>query len=746
MGKVLIIAEKPSVARDIAKAVLTNPQYKEGYIQSEKAIVTWAVGHLAELKMPHEIHPGWKKWHLNQLPILPEQLDLKVCERTQDQFKTVQNLIQNSEVDRLINACDAGREGERIFRNIIQLVGGSKPIQRLWISSMTAEAIRTGFRNLLPSQDFDSLSDSARCRDEADWLTGLNLSRVFTLIQNCGEVFSVGRVQTPTLAMIVQRDREIENFKPEPYWQVKATFGDCYSGYRIIPETEETHIKKEEDAIQILEKILNKPGIIRKIENTKKSLTPYPLHDLTELQREANRIFNYSAAKTLEIAQKLYETRKVITYPRTDSRYLTQDIVKTIPAILQKLSGISSYTKLVQQIPQNTPPKRYISNVKVKDHHAIIPTTGNLQVTLSPEEKNIFDLIVRRFLSVFYPPHLYSITKIWTHCEGEQFLTQGKVVSDIGWKICYPQTTHSEDEETPLPTLKEGESRLVTEATKLDKKTQPPKRYTEGTLLTAMETAGRSIEDEALREAMRDRGLGTPATRAMVLENLKKKNYIEIAKKSIYSTSKAKALIKILPHQIISPELTGEWESRLHAIEDNKESASQFMEDIKKLVRDLVEIGKKTQKETFEPSSPKPEPLPKTEQNKSVELSNPEEPDEESEKQVGKKTRKKKEGESSFPKEKEIGICPKCGEGNIREYPKSYSCNRYEQGCRFTIWKQYARRPIKTTEVRALLKRKETKLLKNFKSKTGSPFSAYLFFDANLEVKLGFENSKVSVS
>lgn len=758
MGKVLIIAEKPSVARDIAKAVLTNPQNREGYIESDKAIVTWAIGHLAELKMPHEINPQWKKWHLADLPILPKKLELKLCERTASQFHIVERLLKNPQVDRLINACDAGREGERIFRNIINLVQTNKPIQRLWISSMTTDAIRAGFRQLLPSQDFDALSESARCRDEADWLTGLNLSRVFTLIQNCGEVFSVGRVQTPTLAMIVQRELEIENFKPEPYWQVKATFGDVYSGYRILPNTEDTHIKKEEEAFQIIEKIQGKPGKVQKIETTKKSLPSNLLHDLTELQREANRVHHYSAAKTLEIAQKLYETKKVITYPRTDSRYLTNEILKTVPTILQRLTQLPDYVSLVQNAPQQTPPKRFISNAKVKDHHAIIPTTGNLQVNLTHEERNIFDLIVRRFLAAFYPAHLYSITKVWTICEQEQFLTHGKIISDQGWKICYPQQTYTAEEETPLPDLKEGSIRPVTEALKLDKKTQPPKRYTEGTLLSAMETAGKTIEDEALREAMRDRGLGTPATRAVILENLKKKNYIELTKKSISATPKAKALIKILPHAIISPELTGEWEARLRAVEDSQEDPKKFMEDIHKMVQELVQVGKRTKPETFESTSrtsPEAENTPSA-KNKyaqqtttnSDNFSDTSDTSEVSEEKKAKRSRKKKEtgeGDEKNNTRREVGICPKCNTGKVIEYPKGYSCERYREGCKFTIWKEYASRTTKITEARTLLKNKETKMLKNFKSRAGKEFSAYLYLDPNFEVKLGFESNKVSI-
>lgn len=573
------------------------------------------------------------------------------------------------------------------------------------------------------------------------------------------EVFSVGRVQTPTLAMIVARDHEIDHFKPEPYWQVKATFGNDYSGLWVFPETEENQIKKEEEAFALLEKVKGKRGVIARIETTEKSLTPYLLHDLTELQREANRRFHYSASHTLEIAQKLYEKHKVITYPRTDSRYLTQDLLKTIPTIFQRLTVLPEYQTLVQGKAYDLPPHRYVNNAKVKDHHAILPTTGSLNASLTLEEHNIFDLIVRRFLSLFYPPHLYLITKVRTHCEKEQFLTQGKIITQEGWKQCYHSEEEIQDQETPLPPLKEGESRLVTHVEKLDKKTQAPKRYTEGTLLSAMETAGKHIDDEALRSAMRERGLGTPATRAGILENLKKKQYIQLVKKNIQATEKGKTLIQLIPPEIISPQLTGEWEYRLRNIEDGKEEADRFLKDIYHFVATQVTVGKSTPKIPFHSENSQKQTLsPESESSDSLETSGKSKGKKRASSKTKKSTDSKNSKNSKNTEEdafeestenaekgkterKELGTCPKCHNGTVLDFPKSFSCNRYQEGCNFTIWKQYARRTTKFTEAKTLIKHKETKLLQNFKSREGKAFPAYLYLDPHCEVKIRYEST-----
>ncbi len=600
MGKILVVAEKPSVGRDIAR-VLGCKQKGEGCLIGDQYIVSWAVGHLVALCDPEDYDPVLKKWRFDTLPIMPQQMRLKQIYATRDQLKVLQRLMNSREVESLVCATDSGREGELIFRYIYQLCGCRKPFSRLWVSSMTDAAIKAGFAKLTPGSEYDRLFYSARCRSEADWLVGINASRAYTLKYNT--LLSIGRVQTPTLAIIVQRAQEIAAFVPEEYFELKADFG-AYWGLWQARDGKTTRISSQTAAKELEARVKDQPARVISVQREEKSQPPPLLYDLTELQRDCNKRFGYSAQKTLNIAQSLYETRKLITYPRTDSRYLSDDLLPLLPERIRNLARLDEFAGACQPLlppHQIKPGKRVIDNSKITDHHAIIPTDGALRLTgLTADEHNVFRLVALRFLAVFYPPYVYASTKVLTEAAGEHFLSRGQEVLRPGWTELYRgvpdeepadargKKAKKEKEEQQLPNLAEGDTGQVQGTEVRRKKTQPPKPYTEASLLSAMENAGRFVEDEALKEQLKESGLGTPATRAAIIERLLQVGYVQRKGKALLPTEKGEKLIEVVPPEMKSPETTGKWERGLSAIAAGRMSTDVFMGSIRRYVQFLV--------------------------------------------------------------------------------------------------------------------------------------------------------------
>ena len=557
MSKTLIVAEKPSVARDIAR-VLGVKGRGEGCIVGEEYVVTWAIGHLVSLSEPGETDPRWVKWNMADLPMLPERIPLKVLPGTKQQFGVVKGLMLSREVEGIICATDSAREGELIFRYIYQMAGCKKPVMRLWISSMTDAAIRQGFAELKPASFYDSLYESARCRSEADWLVGMNASRAFSLAYDAH--LSVGRVQTPTLNLIVKRDLEIANFVPADYWEIHANFGD-YEGLWVNPETKDTRCPDEARAKAVREAVAGKDAVVEESKVERKKIAPPQLFDLTSLQREANRKLGFSADKTLKVAQSLYETHKLVTYPRTDSRYLPDDMKPKIAQTLKKLPA--AYQPFVQSpdLHWGMNSKRFYDNSKISDHHAIVPTDKTADSSkLTRDEALLFDMIARRLIAVHYPYYEYDAARVMTRVGEHRFKSTGAMPVVEGWRALY-RGDKTDDKEPPLPTLKEGEARRVQRATVKKCQTKPPAPHTDASLLNLMENAGRDIEDETLREQMKSSGLGTPATRAATIERLIDVGYAARRGKTIVSTEKGRQLIAVVPEQIASAVTTGKWET-----------------------------------------------------------------------------------------------------------------------------------------------------------------------------------------
>ena len=597
MAKKLIIAEKPSVARDIAR-VLGVKGKGEGYMFSDDYLITWAIGHLVALAEPGETNPVWAKWSMAQLPMLPESIPLKVLPATRSQFATIKGLMSDASVVSLICATDAAREGELIFRYIYRMAGCRKPVERLWISSMTDAAIRQGFESLKPSYYYDALYDSARCRSEADWLVGMNASRAFSLRYNAH--LSIGRVQTPTLNLIVRRDLEIENFVPQDYWEIRADFGD-YQGLWVDPATRQTRCGSDAQAKSVRKAVEGKAGAVTESARERKRVPPPQLYDLTSLQREANRKLGFSADKTLKLAQALYETHKLVTYPRTDSRYLPDDMKPKIAATLQRLP--EPYAAFVSA-PEMNPgmhSRRFYDDAKVSDHHAIVPTEKATGLDrLSPDERRLYDMIVRRLIAIHYPNYEYESARVVTRVEGHDFKSTGAMPLAEGWRALYrdDKPDKGEDREPPLPRLEVGDARTVQKVSVKACKTKPPAPHTDASLLNLMENAGRDIEDEALREQMKSSGLGTPATRAATIERLIQMGYAHRRGKTIVSTEKGRQLIRVVPEQIASAVTTGKWEKFLSDMagqQDNDQRAQKrdrFMNGIRRFSVFLVDAAR----------------------------------------------------------------------------------------------------------------------------------------------------------
>ena len=611
MSKKLIVAEKPSVARDIAR-VLGAKTRGEGYIYNENYVVTWAIGHLVSLCEPGETDERWQKWSMAQLPMLPERIPLKVLPKTKAQFSIIKKLMNSREIDGLICATDSAREGELIFRYIYQMAGCKKSVERLWISSMTDAAIRQGFEALKPASEYDALYESARCRSEADWLVGMNASRAFSLAYNAH--LSVGRVQTPTLNLIVKRDLEIEAFVPQDYWEIRANFGD-YEGLWINPETKDARCLDRDRADAVRKSVAGRPAQVEESTLERKRVAPPQLYDLTALQREANKKLGFSADKTLKVAQALYETHKLITYPRTDSRYLPDDMKPRIAVALKKLPEPYAAFVAAPEMNLNMHSRRFYDNAKISDHHAIVPTekAGNM-AHLPPDEMKLYDMVVRRLIAVHYPNYEYEAAKVITRVEEHRFRSTGAMPVVEGWRALYREDK-GETKEPPLPRLAVGEARRVERASVKSCKTKPPAPHTDASILNLMENAGRDIEDESLREQMKDSGLGTPATRAAVIERLIQVGYARRKGKTLVSTEKGRQLIAVVPEQIASAVTTGKWEKALSAMASNRDAqartakSDRFMQGIRRFSCFLVEAAVNAPKDVrFEREAPKKKP------------------------------------------------------------------------------------------------------------------------------------------
>src|SRR5829696_314316 len=695
----LIVAEKPSVGRDIARA-LGNHRKGKGSLAGDGWTVTWALGHLAELAPPDAYGEEYKKWRLESLPILPERFKVRVSSKTREQFSVVKRLMGDSSVSEVVNACDAGREGELIFAYLYGLSGCRKPVLRLWISSLTHEAILAGFDDLRDGITMKPLEDAARSRGEADWIVGMNATRAYSVrFGRPGNVLSVGRVQTPTLRLIVDREKEIEDFKPEKFWTVHARFareGVTYDG--VWFKKKQNRLKEKEAAEEIAAKVQGGTGVVKKAEKKTASEKPPLLFDLTELQRNANARFGFTAERTLRVAQALYEEKKLITYPRTSSRYLSKDMVGGLKKRVEAagaLPELAPFAEKLLGLSRLLISKRIVDDAKVTDHHAIVPTGKKPSGELPPDEAKVYDLVARRFLAVFFPAARFENTTVVTEVRNETFLSKGRVVLEAGWRALYPDGVGGKKEKEPpvLPPIQVGQEWRVAKVGVKEGETKPPPRYSESALLGAMETAGKFVEDEELRQAMKESGLGTPATRAAIIERLIKVGYVEREKKALVPTSKGRALISLLRESpLSSPELTGQWERRLAEMERGVQRRPDFMSDIKGFTVSLVE-GVRTM-----------------------------------------------EGERLASRSREpLGVCPKCG-SPVVETKKAYSCSAWKSsGCDFAIWKQVSGKRLSEAQAKQLLVKGRTGQLKGFRSKAGKPFSAALKLDGDHRVRLEFD-------
>ena len=592
MSKTLVLAEKPSVARDIAR-VLGCKQKGDGCIIGPNYIITWALGHLVTLADPDAYDDKYKAWRLEDLPMLPDKMKLVIIKQTAKQYRAVSALMKRDDVDKLVIATDAGREGELVARWIMMKAHCKKPAYRLWISSQTDKAIKEGFQNLKPAKEYDNLYHSAQARAEADWLVGLNTTRALTCKYNAQ--LSAGRVQTPTLALIVKREEEILAFQPKDYYSLQAVFKGFNGTFR--DKKNNTRFSDKSFVEKIAEETKNKKGTVAKVEKTAKKTPPPAAYDLTELQRDANKKYGYSAKQTLALMQSLYEYHKVLTYPRTDSRYITDDIVATIPERLRAMA-VGPYQSSAMKLARNPVQTKYIvNNSKVTDHHAIIPTEQSPNLSkLSFEERNIYDLVVRRFMAVLSAPMEYDEVKLQIDVGDNSFYAKGKTVKSAGWKEFYGMTDDEEDEDTEnrsqdLPEIRQGAQLEVLGTKIISGKTRPPARYTEATLLSAMENPVGQIEDKNLKKVIATTsGLGTPATRADIIEKLFDNFSIERVGKEIHPTAKGKQLIKIVPEDLKSAELTARWEQQLQNISRGTANMKQFIGEMRDYSTSLVSM------------------------------------------------------------------------------------------------------------------------------------------------------------
>ncbi|TPE44465.1 type IA DNA topoisomerase [Pontibacter mangrovi] len=709
------IAEKPSVAREIAMVIGAKTK-KDGYFEGNGYQVTWTFGHFCTLREPDDYRPEWKRWSLYDLPMLPEKYGIKLMKDSgvQKQFGIIKKLLDNAE--EVINCGDAGQEGEVIQRWVLTEAKYRRPFKRLWISSLTEDAIRQGFAQLKEGSEFDSLYQAGKSRAIGDWLLGLNATRLFTLKYANGsrQTLSIGRVQTPTLAMLVNRHHEIANFVPQPFWELKTVYRDTTFS------STNGRFQKEEEAQKIMEAIKQDELTITDVETKKGTESPPKLFDLTSLQIECNNKLSLSADETLKTVQSLYE-KKVVSYPRVDTTFLPDDIYPKIPSIL---GGLTNYkqevTLLLQSKIRKT--KKVFNNNKVTDHHAIIPT-GASAGNLYGREADVYDIITRRFIAAFYPDCIVSNTTVMAESAGYTFRVRGKQILEPGWRVLYgaddvkssdaPAGKDGKEEEEAagvLPNFEKGEH--GPHEPMLEKKmTNPPKEYTEATLLRAMETAGKQMDDEELKEALKENGIGRPSTRAAIIETLFKRQYIRKEKKKIVPTQMGIDLIGVIKNETLkSAEMTGQWERKLRQIEGGEFQAEAFLKELQEFVTNLVqEVKYDRATVTLEPQQ---EEKPAAKGKK---------------KPASIKSAEKKEATPT----KGLGSCPACKEGHILKGSKAYGCIRFKEGCRFLIPIEQHGKELTEKQVTALLSKGKTPTIKGFKNEQGDSFDAILKLDNN---------------
>lgn len=753
--KRVIIAEKASVARSLADA-LGGYRRGNGHFEKGDSYITWAVGHLVELLMPHEYDQALKRWSLDTLPFVPSVLRLKVIADRKDRFSSVKRLLANAKL--VVNACDAGREGELIFRRITQLAGYNGPVRRLWISSYTNEAIQQGFRNLRAGEDFDGLHDCARVRSEGDWIVGLNGTRALTVRHGGGVLLTMGRVQTPVLAGIVRREIEIRNFKPEPYWLVEAKFklpnNQSYEGTWFRPKElaleealadpkAETPKKKKgkkknekdkqasraswissrEEAEAIQKRVQGKNGLIQKALTKSRREAPPQLFDLTSLQRMAHARYRMSAKQTLSVAQSLYEKRKLITYPRTDSRYISKDLVPSLKSRLGALVSTSYGQHARSLLDQNLrPSSRVVNDKKVTDHHALMPTNINPEKhDLSQQEWNIYDLIGRQLVAALFPHAVWLDTRIETQVGDDPadfFLTKGRILDTPGWRAVIPPRA----QDKVLPAIKKSEAVKVAKTKLREEQTKAPPRYTEGTLLRFMETAGRIIDDEEAREAMKEQGLGTPATRAEIIEKLKRQKYIELSGKALAPTQLGELLIHLIPvDDMKSPEMTGQWEKRIHEIQHQKYPAEKLRQEIVELTDALITAIKKASPQISEVGKVAPEDKRRGKKKYGKKNNYRNQRSSGNSRSAGYSSNdrsteaapaKKKASAKKAKLEKgdTLGSCPRCRRGQVILGQKDFGCDRWRDGCRFILRRGVVEgRKLSDAQAKALFKTGHTR-------------------------------------
>ena len=721
MAKTLVVAEKPSVARDLASTLpgsfkqskdKTYLETQDGSSNGGGYIVTWAVGHLVGLAPPDEYDPKLKKWRFADLPILPDVFKLTPNdERSAKQLRAIHRLMADDDVETIVNACDAGREGELIFAYLYDLAPVHKPVQRLWLSSMTKSAISEAFEHLRPGEEMKSLEEAARSRSEADWLVGMNATRAASVRLRAAfdGAVSLGRVQTPTLALVARREEEIRNFVPEPYWLVEARFEASgerrytgrYLGGKRLPS--------EDEAKAIVEAVTGQAGEITKLEKKEEREQPQLLYDLTSLQRHANSLYGFSARRTLGAAQRLYEEHKALTYPRTNSRFLTGDMIPEIKPTAENVAGNTQYEPAARFVLnlESLPLGRVVNDAKVQDHHAIIPTNSQHDLAkMGSDEVKIYDLVTKRFLAVFHPEAVFERTRVETTVRENVFRTSGRLLIEAGWRSVYGELSEQDrpDDDSGgdqlLPRLEQGEDVQTREVEFMRKETQPPRRFSDASLLGAMETAGKEIDDAELREAMKDSGIGTPATRASIIERLVDVGYIERDGRALVATEKGIQVIRLLgDHKLTSPELTGSWERRLRLIEAAEDTRPAFMEDIKKFTTETVQELDKL---------------------KGVQI-----------------------------ERAKLGPCPICGR-EITENRKGYSCwSREDPGCGFVIWKKKAGKSLPVSVAKELIESlrasreagedpgvgRTEKAVTGFRSRAGRTFRAKLRLEQTDEAK-----------
>ncbi len=711
MSKTLVIAEKPSVGKDLTKVLPGAFSKGEGCLEGPEHIVTWAVGHLVQLADPDEYDEKYAKWRMPDLPIVPNKFKLVVRdERSKKQMTNITRQLDRDDISDVINACDAGREGELIFAYIYEKTGSKLPVQRLWLNSMTNAAIKDAFANLRPAEEFHTLEEAARSRSEADWIVGMNATRAATirLRSSFDGAVSLGRVQTPTLAILARREQEIRDFVPEPYWVIDARFlalpqeprrayDGRYHGAGDNGGSKGPRLKSEAEAQAVVAACEGQTGVITKLTKTESKDTAPLLYDLTALQRDASSRFGFTASRTLRAAQRLYEEHKALTYPRTNSRYITSDMIsdiKPIAALVGRQKEYAAGAKYVTGLDM-LPLGRVVNNERVTDHHAIIPTLAENHPVdkMDNDDRRIYDLVVRRFLAVFHPQAVFENTRVETTVDaagrGYLFRTSGKLLVVPGWRGVYGEGVAAEgpadgdeDDESPdqqLPKLEQGEQAQVHRIKFEGKETKPPRRYNDGSLLKVMATAGQLVDDDELAEAMKENGIGTPATRAAIIERLLQVSYIERDGRALVVTEKGMNVIRLLGESALtSPSLTGEWEHRLANIETGQDTRKAFMGDIAKFAEQTVGTLDTTLKDVRIPKA-------------------------------------------------NLGPCPVCGQ-DIMENRKGYSCwSRTDPGCGFVIWKAKAGKTLNATVVKELIKTGRTeKAVTGFKSRAGRNFRARL--------------------